>query len=298
MAEQLLVVGSGTMGTQIALQAALSGVAVHLVDIDAGALSRARTDIDGLLARRVKSARLEESDVEAVRSRLAPSADLDAAAGESDWVIEAVVERVDVKRQVFGQLDAALPAHAGIATNSSAIVSSRLADATGRPDRCLNMHFFHPVLVMDLCEIVAGPHTSPSTTADAVAWARRIGRTPVVLTAEVDGFVVNRILGGASREAFGLVAAGVASPADVDVAVRQGLRWPLGPFELADLSGLDVLLEIRRDRHAREGDQKDLLSAEVLQRLVDAGRLGRKSGAGFYDYSTDPPTPLPLPDPA
>ena len=167
-----------------------------------------------------------------------------------------------------------------------------MADATSRPDRCLNMHFFHPVLVMDLCEIVAGPHTLPTTAEEAVAWARRIHRMPVVLSREIDGFVVNRILGAASCEAFNLLARHVATPADIDIAVRHGLRWPLGPFELADLSGLDVVLEVRRSRYERDRDPANLPSIAVLEKLVGEGRLGRKTKAGFYDYSTKPPTPL------
>ena len=170
-----------------------------------------------------------------------------------------------------------------------------LADATRRADRCCNMHFFHPVLVMDVCEVVKGSHTSAETAQRAVEWCRRIGRTPVLIEKEIDGFVVNRVLGAASREAFTLLHDGVASVEDIDAAVRNGLNWPMGPFELADFSGLDTVLRVRRDRFQQSAQPGDRATVEILERLVGDGRLGRKSGRGFYDYSTTPPTPLPLP---
>jgi 3-hydroxybutyryl-CoA dehydrogenase len=152
------------------------------------------------------------------------------------------------------------------------------------------MHFFHPVLVMDLCEIMRGPQTSEETVAEARRWAERLHRSAIVIEHELDGFVVNRILGAASREAFFLLDKGVASAEDIDTAARQGLGWPMGPFQLADFSGLDVVLNVRRDRADRDHHPADDATVRVLEKLVDEGRLGRKSGRGFYDYSTDPPT--------
>jgi 3-hydroxybutyryl-CoA dehydrogenase len=158
------------------------------------------------------------------------------------------------------------------------------------------MHFFHPVLVMDLCEVVRGPETSDETCARAVAWSQRMGRTAIVVEKEIDGFIVNRILGAASREAFSLLKGGVASAEDIDIAVRKGLNWPMGPFQLSDFSGLDTVLTIRRDRMERDHNPGDVATVDVLERMVAAGRLGRKSGRGFYDYAVDPPAPLPPPD--
>jgi 3-hydroxybutyryl-CoA dehydrogenase len=284
MSEQLLVIGSGTMGTQIALQAALHGVDTALVDASAESIERSRAEVDRLMARKVEKGQLTSDERGRVVERLRYSLQLDDAAATADWAIEAVVERVDVKREVFEQLDRALPSHAGIATNSSSIVSSELSIHTSRPEKCINMHFFHPVLVMDLCEIVAGTHTSADTIAQAERWARTIGRTPVLVRQEIDGFVVNRILGAASREAFFLADQGVADPQAIDVAVRRGLGWPLGPFQLADLSGLDVVLDIRRARYERNHDPLDECSIRLLEGQVALGRLGRKSGAGFYEY--------------
>ena len=170
---RLLVVGAGTMGAQIAQQAALHGIDVSLVDVDAEHLQRAMASNRQLLDRRVEKGRLERPDADAAAARVTASTDLARAASESAWAIEAVVELPSVKREIFAELDAHLPARAGIATNSSNIVVSRLADATARPQLCCNMHFFHPVLVMDLCEVVRGPETSDETCARAVASASR-----------------------------------------------------------------------------------------------------------------------------
>jgi 3-hydroxybutyryl-CoA dehydrogenase len=293
---RLLVVGAGTMGAQIAQQAALHGIDVSLVDANPEVLERAMTSNRKWLDRRVEKGKLGRDEADAAARGVTAMTDLATAAAGSAWAIEAVVEVAAVKREVFAALDADLPADAGIATNSSNIVVSRLADATRRPELCCNMHFFHPVLVMDLCEVVRGPQTSDETCARAVAWSRRMGRTPIVVTQEIDGFIVNRILGSASREAFSLLQGGVASAEDIDVAVRKGLNWPMGPFQLADFSGLDTVLTIRRDRMERDHAPADVATVAILERMVAAGRLGRKSGRGFYDYAADPPMPLPLPD--
>src|ERR1700726_3656886 len=283
------------MGAQIALQAALQGVDVSLVDVEPAQLNRATTSNRHWLERRVARGKLDQESAEAAAERVTESSDLAGAAATSAWAIEAVVEDEAAKRTVFAELDTHLPADAGIATNSSNIVISRLADATRRPELCCNMHFFHPVLVMDLCEVVRGPQTSDETVQRALAWSRRMGRTAVVVEREIDGFIVNRILGAASREAFSLLKGGVASAEDIDIAVRKGLNWPMGPFQLADFSGLDTVLTIRRDRMERDHAPGDVATVAILERMVAAGRLGRKNGRGFYDYAVDPPVPLPLP---
>jgi 3-hydroxybutyryl-CoA dehydrogenase len=292
----LLVLGAGTMGAQIAQQAALHGVEVHLVDVSAEQLERGIAQNRRLLEGRVAKGRMAAEDAEAALSRVRASGDLPAVAPECGWAIEAIVEQVDAKRRAFSELDRYLPEDAGIATNSSTIVSSRLASATRRPQRVCNMHFFHPVLVMDVCEVVRNPQTSDGTVEDAVGWCTRMGRKAVVIEKEIDGFVVNRVLGAASREAFSLLTGGFASFSDIDVAVKAGLNWPMGPFMLADFSGLDTVLNVRRDRAERGGDPGDRATVALLEKLVADGRLGRKAGRGFYDWSTTPPTPLPLPE--
>lgn len=293
---RLLVLGAGTMGAQIAQQAALHGVDVDLVDVSRDQLDRAVAQNRKLLDGRVAKGKLEAAAAEIALARVQAGDDLPAAAARCSWAIEAIVEQVDAKRAAFAELDRHLPAAAGIATNSSTIVSSRLASATRRPDRVCNMHFFHPVLVMDVCEVVRNPDTSDQTVRDAVAWCGRMQRTAVVIEKEIDGFVVNRILGAASREAFSLLTGGFATFEDIDTAVRAGLNWPMGPFLLADFSGLDTVLNVRRDRMSRGSTAGDVAAVELLEKLVAAGRVGRKAGRGFYDWSTTPPTPLPLPD--
>ena len=283
------------MGAQIAQQAAVSGVEVDLVEISPAQLERGLASNRGHLERRVARGRITAAEAEAALARVSGSTEIAESAPRCAWAIEAIVEEVGAKREAFAELDRHLPPGAGIASNSSNIVSSRLADVTGRPELCCNMHFFHPVLVMDLCEVVRGSHTAPATFERAAGWARRIGRTPILVEREIDGFIVNRVLGAACGEAFTLLDDGIATVADIDLAVRSGLGWPMGPFELADFSGLDVVLGVRRDREERTGSRGADATVRILERLVAAGRLGRKSGAGFYDYSSDPPVPLPLP---
>jgi len=283
------------MGSQIAQQCALFGLDVALVDAQPDQLDRAVTSNRGHLERRVEKGRLSIEDMEAALSRVKTVSHVDAAAREADFVIEAIVEQARAKRDLFRILDAVAPAHAILATNSSTIGISQIAGKT-RPDRSINMHFFHPVLVMDLCEVVRGPQTSDETVRRALTWSRRMGRTAIVVEREIDGFIVNRILGAASREAFALLADEVATVEDIDTATRTGLNWPMGPFELSDFSGLDTVLGVRRDRMQREHQPGDEATVAILERLVASGRLGRKSGRGFYDYSEDPPAPLPLPD--
>lgn len=279
--ERLLVLGAGTMGSQIAQQAALCGVEVDLVDISTDQLARAVEQNRRLLESRVTKGRLEAADAEAALARVTTSDDLPASASRCDWAIEAVLEQLEPKRTAFAELDRHLPAHAGIATNSSNIVSSRLADATSRPELCCNMHFFHPVTVMQLCEVVRGPRTSDDTVQTAMEFVRSIDRTPVLINKEIWGFIVNRILFAASEEAMRLLEGGYASAEDIDIAVQKGLNWPMGPFHLLDFSGLDVFYGAMQDRH-RLGEGPE--APEVLRRLVDQGRLGRKTGKGFFDY--------------
>lgn len=291
---RLLVVGAGAMGAQIALQAAKNGVDVELVDISAEALDRGRSQIESILDRDVERGRATRGEADATLARLHLSGDIQSAAQRSDFAIEAVVERADVKRAVFDQLAEHLPEHAGIATNSSHIRVATIVEGAPYRHRALNMHFFHPVVVMDLVEIVASPDTEPAILEAATAWADRMKRQAVVLYKDVDGFLVNRILGQASREAFSLLADGVAKFEQIDIAVKNGLGWPMGPFMLADLSGLDVVFQTRTNRFEQHGEEGDRKTLEVLKPLVDAGRLGRKSGKGFYDYTVTPPAPLSL----
>jgi 3-hydroxybutyryl-CoA dehydrogenase len=280
---EILVVGSGAMGSQIAALCALAGYRTTTYDVEQDALDRAADQLRARLRRDVAKGRRAQADVDAAFDRLTFSADLDASATTADFVLEAAVEQVDVKRQIFARLDAVAPAQAVLATNSSAIVSSQLADATGRPDRVCNMHFFNPALVMRCVEIVGGPQTSAATITTTVGLARRLDKEPVVLAREIPGFVANRILNAVRDEAIFLLEEGVASVEGIDSACRTALGYPMGPFELMDLTGIDIGYHAKLARHAASGDPRDLPSRTVTG-LVERGRLGRKTGAGFYTY--------------
>lgn len=280
--KRVLVIGAGTMGSQIALQTALSGrYDVTLLDTVPGQIDRARAQNQKLLDRSVEKQRLSREAADQAFARIEGADSLAAAAPSADLVIEAVIENFEAKKSVFEALGKHAKKDAILASNSSTIAISRLADFTGRSERCCNMHFFHPVTVMQLCEIVRGPKTSQETIDTAMEFVRSIDRTPVLLQKEIWGFIVNRILFAASEEAMRLLEGGYASAEDIDIAVQKGLNWPMGPFHLLDFSGLDIFYGAMKDRQAQgEGGEVP----EVLRKLIDAGHLGRKTGEGFFKY--------------
>jgi 3-hydroxybutyryl-CoA dehydrogenase len=281
--QRVVVVGAGTMGSQIALQTAYSGkYQVTLVDADRAQLDRAAEQNRKLVARGVEKGRLTQEDADAALGRIELSTDLAAAAGKAGIVIEAVFEDLDVKRRVFEELERSAPPEAVLASNSSTIAISRLAEVTSRPQQCCNMHFFHPVTVMQLCEVVRGPETSDATIEAAMEFVLSIDRVPVLINKEIHGFIVNRILFAASEEAMRLLEGGYATAEDIDTAVKKGLNWPMGPFELLDFSGLDIFYGALEDRARLEGGRG---APRVLKEKIDQGHLGRKSGRGFFDYS-------------
>jgi 3-hydroxybutyryl-CoA dehydrogenase len=281
--KRVLVVGAGTMGSQIALQTALSGrYEVTLVDTVSGQLERARAQNRKLLDRSIEKGRVTKEAADQALARIADAKDLASAAPQADLVIEAVIENFDAKKAVFEELGKHAKKDAILASNSSTIAISRVAGFTGRPEQCCNMHFFHPVTVMQLCEIARGPETADDTVKTAMEFVRGIDRTPVLLQKEIWGFIVNRILFAASEEAMRLLEGGYATAEDIDIAVQKGLNWPMGPFHLLDFSGLDIFYGALQDRK-RQGEGGE--APKVLRDLVEAGNLGRKSGKGFFDYS-------------
>jgi 3-hydroxybutyryl-CoA dehydrogenase len=287
---RIAVIGAGQMGSQIAMQAALHGYQVALHDITTAQLDKALAGNRTQLDRRVEKGKLTAADRDAALGRVHPTTSLEDAASGADFVIEAVVEKLEDKKQVFAQLDQIAPPHAILATNSSYIGNSQLAAVTSRADKVINMHFFFPPLVMRLVEVVKGGQTSEETVEITAGLARRMGREPVILRNELPGFLVNRILRAIQAEAYFLLESGTATFADIDKAAELGLNFPLGPFKLSDFSGLDIGYYSRLDRYRETQNPADL-PPKALRLRVERGDLGRKTGKGFYDYSTDPPTP-------
>lgn len=279
----VVVLGAGTMGSQIAAVCALAGYGTSLVDISQDQLDRARTQLEQRLSRDVEKDRRTREDVDAAWDRLTLTTDRDAAAATADLVIEAAVEDLSVKRTIFSELDAVCPGHTLLVTNSSNIVSSRVADATSRPDRVCNLHFFNPALVMACVEVVPHPGTAPDTVDRMVSFVESLGKTPVRLKQEIPGFVANRLLGALRREALELYEAGIADFQDIDVAAKTALGHPMGPFELMDLVGIDVVHLIRLAEYEQTGDPASL-PAESIKAKYEAGDFGRKTGRGWYDY--------------
>lgn len=279
---RVAVVGAGAMGSQIAMLAALAGCETTVVDVDEQRIDAALAKVRESVTRSVERGRLDAEQVEAALPRLISSTDLASAVQDADFVIEAIVEDLDAKRALFAQMGRFAPANAILATNSSSIVSSRLADVPN-PGRVCNMHFFNPALVMQLVEVVGGTHTAQVTVESAVRLAERMGKTPVVVKQEIFGFIANRIVGAIFDEAIALLEAGVATAEEIDTAVTKGLGHPIGPFALLDMTGIDVNVGIKK-LEAQETHDPSRGPSQTLLSLEAEGRLGKKSGRGFYEY--------------
>jgi len=280
---KIAVVGAGNMGHQIALSAAIAGFQVKCTDVSAEILAKAEEFTDSYLPGRVTKGRLTPAEADQARANIAFVSTLEEAAADADFVIEAVIEKLVVKRSLFAQLDQITPPHAILASNSSYIVSSRIADATKRPEKVCNVHFFNPALVMKLVEVVKGPHVSDETAEIAMEVAQQMGKTPVLLHKEVYGFLVNRLLQATRKEALSLLDMGVASHEAIDTAVVNGLGYPMGPFQLLDLTGVDLAYHTYMAEYQESGDPADRPSPTVVEKYVK-GEWGKKVGKGFYEY--------------
>ena len=282
--KHITVIGAGAMGSQIAMVCALAGYDTDVVDIAQDAVDRAEAQLHERMDRDVAKQRRTAEDVAAAFGRLTFTTDRDGCAAQADVVIEAAVEDLGIKRKLFAELDRICPEHTILVTNSSNIVSSRVADATGRPEKVCNFHFFNPALVMQCVEVVPHEGTSRETVDAALELARSLGKQPVELKKEVPGFVANRLLGALRTEALKLYEDGVADFEDIDIAAKTALRHPMGPFELMDLVGIDVVHLIRLAEYEQTGDPASL-PARSIREKYEAGEYGRKTGKGWYDYS-------------
>jgi len=275
------VVGAGQMGHGIAEVLAYAGLHVVLEDVDAKILGRAMHKIDEILHERVSAGKMTEAEKKEILGRIT-AADSLQSMQEADFVIEAATERLDVKREIFGELDRITKEHAILATNTSALSIAAIGAATKRPQRVVGMHFFNPAHKMKLVEVVPSVATSRETVEATVELAEKCRKLAIVVK-DTPGFLVNRILTPVLLESIRALEENVASQRDIDLALRAGAGFPMGVFELADLVGLDVALEVAETMYRETGDPR-YAPPPRLRRMVEAGWLGKKSGRGFYEY--------------
>ncbi|WP_073502902.1 3-hydroxyacyl-CoA dehydrogenase family protein [Actinacidiphila paucisporea] len=282
MAKKLAVVGAGLMGSGIAQVAAQAGYEVVLRDVTDEALARGTDGIKASYDRFVAKGALEAADAAAALARISTTTDLEAVA-DADLVVEAVFEKIEVKQDIFRTLDRITGPGTVLASNTSAIPITKIAAATEHPERVVGTHFFSPVPMMRLCELVRGYKTSDDTLARAREFAESVGKTCVVVNRDVAGFVTTRLISALVVEAVKLYESGVASAEDIDTACKLGFGHAMGPLATTDLTGVDILLHATGNIYAESQDEK-FAPPEIMRRMVDAGDLGRKSGQGFYPY--------------
>jgi len=282
--ERVLVVGAGFMGGGIAQVCAQSGRRVHLMDLSSEALDKAHRGMEFSLGKLAAKNLISDTPGQ-VLTRLSFERDLTAAA-QADWIIEAAPEQDSLKLEIMAELDRRAPTETPIASNTSSIPIGRLAGATHNPARVLGLHFFGPVPLMGLVEVIKGPSTAEEIFQRGLAFIGSLNKTPVKVVKDVPGFVMNRIFVAALAEAVDLVAAGVATPQDIDTGMRLGYGWNTGPFEIADLAGLDTWVLIE-DFLASMHEDRLVSRSDLLQRMVREGNRGRKSGKGFYRYTSE-----------
>ncbi|GGR33017.1 3-hydroxyacyl-CoA dehydrogenase family protein [Streptomyces roseolus] len=282
MAGKLAVIGAGLMGSGIAQVSAQAGWDVVLRDVTDAALTRGTDGIKASYEKFVAKGRLDAADAEAALGRITATTELDAVA-DADVVVEAVFEKIEVKHEIFRSLDKIAKDGAVLASNTSAIPITKIAAVTERPEAVVGVHFFSPVPMMQLVELVRGYKTSDGTLAAARSFAESVGKTCIVVNRDVAGFVTTRLISALVVEAAKLYESGVATAEDIDIACKLGFGHAMGPLATADLTGVDILVNATSNIYTESQDEK-FAPPELMRRMVDAGDIGRKSGQGFYSY--------------
>jgi 3-hydroxybutyryl-CoA dehydrogenase len=282
VARKLAVIGAGLMGSGIAQVSAQAGWDVVLRDVTDEALKRGTDGIKASYDKFVSKGKLEAHDADAALGRITATTDLDAVA-DADIVVEAVFEKLEIKHEIFRALDKIAREDAVLASNTSAIPITKIAAVTERPERVVGTHFFSPVPMMGLCELVRGYKTSDETLATAREFAESVGKTCIVVNRDVAGFVTTRLISALVVEAAKLYESGVATAEDIDLACKLGFGHAMGPLATADLTGVDILLHATSNIYTESQDEK-FAPPELMRRMVDAGDIGRKSGQGFYKH--------------
>lgn len=280
---KICVIGAGNMGHQISMLCAIHGFETTCTDISKDRLKKADEFVDRYLQERVEKGKLTQVQAGNARKNITFTPDLKTASRDADYVIEAAIEDIEVKRKIFSDIDKMTPAHTILATNSSAIVGSRIADATLRPEKVLNLHFFNPALVMKLVEVVQGPHVADESVSISMQLAEKLDKVPILLKKEVEGFLLNRIFMAISAEARWLLEMGVATIEDIDKACVYGAGHPMGPFRLEDLTGIDLSYTMAMQAFRNTGDRSRLPPPSLVA-LYAKGEYGVKSGKGWYEY--------------